>query len=208
MARSAASLQAGRSRSLTERLRGALLLAGPVYRDVAGNGRSNWEAAAVVLVAALGFGVATSLIGTDAESPLMGFVAGIILEPLVTLVAWLGASLATWGVGVRLVPTDAKATGFWPVARALAFAQTPNLVGVLVILPPPYTSGAWLLARLWLLATSSTAIRESLGLSGGRLLVTLLVSATVYGPLLVGIISALASIGVGSVTSVHGIGGL
>ena len=92
-------MQAGQSRSLTERLRGAALLVRPVYRDVAGNGRSNWEAAAVVLVAALGFGVATLLAGTDRESPLMGFLAGIILEPLVTLAAWLGASAAAWGIG-------------------------------------------------------------------------------------------------------------
>ena len=208
MARNATGTQAGPSRSLSERLRGAVLLVRAVYRDVASDGRSNWAAAAVVLVAALGFGAATFLGWTVAESPVTGLVAGIILEPLVTLVAWLGASAAAWGIGTRLAPTDTNAPGFWPVARALAFAQTPNLVGVLAVLPPPYTSGAWLLARLWLLATSSTAIRESLGLSGGRLLVTLLVSATVYAALLVGIISALASIGVGSVTSVHGIGGL
>ena len=201
-------MQAGPSRSLTERLRGAALLVRPVYRDVAGNGRSNWEAAAVVLVAALGFGVATLLAGTDGESPLMGFLAGIILEPLVTLAAWLGASAAAWGIGARLAPTDAKSTGFWPVARALAFAQTPNLVGVLAVLPPPYTSGVWLLARLWLLAASSTAIRESLGLSGARLLLALLASMAVYAALLVGIFSALASLGVGRVASVHGIGGL
>jgi len=64
------------------------------------------------------------------------------------------------------------------------------------------------MARLWLLAATSTAIRESLGLSGGRVLVTLAVSAAVYAALLVGIFSAIASLDVGRVTSVHGIGGL
>lgn len=193
--------------SLSRRLCDAALLTRSLYRDVAGGG-STWEAVAVVLIAALGFGLATFVGWTLAGSPVTGLVAGIILEPLVTLAAWLGASVAAWVVGARLAPPDAKAARFWPVARALAFAQTPNLVGVLTVLPPPYTSGVWLMARLWMLAASSTAIRESLGLSGGRVLVTLVVSAAVYAALLVGIISALASVGVGMVTSVHGIGGL
>lgn len=201
-------MHASPSRRLSERMRDAALLARPLYRHVAGAGGSTWEAVAVFLVAALGFGVATFLGWAVAGSPATGLLAGIVLEPLVTLDAWLGGSAAAWLVGARLSPADAKATRFWPVARALAFAQTPNLVGVLAFLPAPYTSGVWLLARLWLLAASSMAIRESLGLSGGRVLVTLAVSALVYAALLVGIFSALAIVGVGRVTSVHGIGGL
>lgn len=201
-------MDASLSRRLSERMRDAALLARPVYRDVADDGGNNWDAVVVVPVAALGFGVATFLGWAVAESPGMGLLAGIVLEPLVTLAAWLGGSAAAWLVGARLAPADAKATRFWPVARALAFAQTPNLVGVLAFLPAPYTSGVWLMARLWLLAASSTAIRESLGLSGGRVLVTLVVSAVVYAALLVGIFSALASLGVGRVASVHGIAGL
>ncbi len=201
-------MDASLSRRLSERMRDAALLARPLYRDVAGASGSTWEAVAVALMAALGFGVATFLGWTVAGSPLTGLVAGIILEPLVTLAAWLGGSAAAWLVGARLAPADAKATRFWPVARALAFAQTPNLVGVLAFLPPPYTSGVWLMARLWMLAASSTAIRESLGLTGGRVLVTLVVSAAVYAALLVGIFAALGSVGVGRVTSVYGIGGL
>ena len=208
MKRSTATVDASLSRRLSERMCDAALLARPVIRDVSGGGGNTRDAVVVVLVAALGFGVATFLGWAVAGSPATGLVAGIVLEPLVTLAAWLGGSAAAWLVGARLAPADAEAKRFWPVARALALAQTPNLVGVLAFLPPPYTSGVWLLARLWLVASSSTAIRESLGLSGGRVLVTLVVSATVYAALLVGIFSALAIVGVGRVTSVHGIGGL
>ncbi|MDE2920674.1 MAG: hypothetical protein OXR64_12640 [Chloroflexota bacterium] len=186
----------------------AALLAHSLYRNVAGDGRNILETVLVVLVAALGFGVSTFLGGASAGSLATGLLAGIVLEPLVTLAAWLGGSFAAWLVGARLAPAEAKSIRFWTVARVLVFAQTPNLAGVLVILPPPYTSGVWLMARLWLLAATSTAIRESLGLSGGRVLVTLAVSAAVYAALLVGIFSAIASLDVGRVTSVHGIGGL
>lgn len=189
-------------------MRDAALLARPAYRYVAGDGGNSWEAAAAVLVAVMGFGVATFLGWWAAGSPVAGLLAGLVFEPLVTLAAWLGGSVTAWLVGVRLAPGNTSTTRFWPVARALAFAQTPNLVGVLVVLPPPYRSGVWLMARLWVLAASSTAIRESLGLSGGRLLVTLLVSAAVYAALLIGIFAALVSLGVGRAASVHGVGGL
>lgn len=186
----------------------AARLARPLYRDVAAAGGSNREALVVVLIAALGFGVGTLLGWTVAGSPLTGLVAGIILEPLVTLVAWVGGSVAAWVVGGRLAPSGAQRARFWSVARALAFAQTPNVLGVLAVLPAPFRGGIWLVLRCWLLATSSTAIRESLGLNGGRTLVTLVVSALVYTALLVGIFQALALVGVGSVTSISGSVGL
>lgn len=201
-------MHANPSRRLSDRVRDAALLTRPLYRDVAGDGGSTWEAVTVAMLAALGFGVATFLGWAVAGSPTTGLLAGLVFEPLVTLAAWLGGSVTAWLVGVRLAPANAGTTRFWPVARALAFAQTPNLVGVLVVLPPPYRSGVWLMARLWVLAASSTAIRESLGLSGGRVLVTLLVSAAVYAALLIGIFAALVSLGVGRAASVHGVGGL
>ncbi len=197
-------MYASSSRPLSTRLVDAALLARPLYHDVASASGSNREAVVVVLVAALGLGVGTFLGWVSAGSPVTGLVAGIILEPVVTLAAWLGASAAAWVVGLRLASPNSRTAGFWSVARALAFAQTPNLVGVLAILPAPYRSGFWLLSRFWLLAASSTAIRESLGLSGGRALVALLASALVYAALLIGIFRALSLVGVDGVMSLSG----
>lgn len=194
--------------SLGERMRCAARLASPLYRDVAAAGGSNRDALVVVLIAALGFGVGTLLGWAVAGSPLTGLVAGIILEPLATLAAWVGGSVAAWVVGTWLAPSGARPAGFWSVARALAFAQTPNLFGVLAVLPAPFRGGVWLVLRCWTLAASSTAIRESLGLSGGRTLVTLVISAAIYAALLVGIFQALALAGVGSVLSISGSVGL
>ena len=205
---SAAAVRTKAPRSFKTRLSDAALLVPSHDRDATGSGGSTGQAVTIAFVAALGFGVATFLGWAFSGSPLTGLVAGLVLEPLVTLAAWLGGSAAAWLVGARLAPPDARGRRFWPVARALAFAQTPNLVGALVILPPPFRGGVWLMARLWMLASSSATIREALGLSGGRLLVTLFASAAVYTALLMGIFWVLSSIGVGSVASVHGIGGL
>ena len=189
-------------------MRCAARLAGPLYRDVAAAGGSNRAALAVVLISALGFGVGTFLGWAVAGSPMTGLVAGIILEPLVTVAAWVGGSAAAWVFGGRLAPSGTRPAGFWSVARALAFAQTPNLLGILAVLPAPYRGGIWLVLRCWTLAASSTAIRESMGLSGGRTLVTLMISAVVYAALLVGIFQALALVGVGGVMSISGSVGL
>ena len=186
-------------------MRDAALLAHPLYREVAGSGRGNREAAVVVLVTGLGFGVASFLGWALAGAPIKGIVVGIVLEPIVTLMAWLGGSVAAWVVGSRLAAPGGKAGRFWPVARALAFAQTPNLAGVLVVLPAPYTGGVWLMVRFWMLVASSTAIRESLGLSGGRVLVTLVATAVVYAALLIGLFQVLNFVGLGGAASIPGI---
>ena len=190
-------------RPLLLELRDAALLAPAPYREAATTG-GNRTATTVVLAAALGFGIATFLGSLLAGSPITGFLVGLILEPLVTLVAWIGGSAMAWAIGGRLATPGAGPRGFWPVARALAFAQAPNLLGVLVALPTPYRGGVWLIARMWLLLAMSTAVRQALGLSSTRALVTLLFSAAAYAALLVGAFGLLAIIGISNVTSLSG----
>ena len=191
-------------RNLAGRMRDAALLESSLYREVANSTGGNREATIIVIVAGLGFGVASFLGWTLAGAPITGLVAGIVLEPLVTLVAWFGGSVVTWIVGTRLAAPQGKGERFWPVARALAFAHAPNLAGVLVILPPPYSGGVWLVVRFWMLSASSTAIRETLGLSGRRTLATLAVSAVVYAALLIGLFRVLAFIGIDGAMSIPG----
>ena len=191
-------------RNLAGRMRDAALLESSLYREVANSTGGNREATIVVVVAGLGFGVASFLGWTLAGVPITGLVAGILLEPLVTLVAWFGGSVVAWIVGTRLAAPQGRGVRFWPVARALALAQTPNLAGVLVVLPPPYSGGVWLVVRFWMLSASSTAIRETLGLSGKRTLVTLIVSAVVYATLLVGLFRVLSFAGIDGAMSLPG----
>ena len=191
-------------RNLAGRMRDAALLESSLYREVANSTGGNREATVVVLVAGLGFGVASFLGWALAGAPITGLVAGIVLEPIATLVAWLGGSLTAWMVGTRLAAASGETGRFWPVARALAFAQTPGLAGVLVVLPPPYSGGVWLVVRFWMLLASSTAIRETLGLSGKRTLVTLIVSAVVYAALLVGLFRVLSFVGIDGAMSLPG----
>ena len=190
--------------TLLLKLRDATLLAPSPYREAATAGGGNRVAFIVVLTAALGFGIATFLGSLLAGSPITGFLVGIILEPLVTLIAWIGGSTLAWAIGARMATGGDRTRGFWPVARALAFAQAPNLLGVLVALPAPYRGGVWLIARMWLLLSTSTALREALGLSGARWFVTLVFSAAAYAALLVGSFRLLAVFGISNVTSLSG----
>lgn len=186
-------------------MRDAALLAHPLYREVANSSGRNREASVVVLVAGLGFGVASFVGWALAGSPIKGLMVGIVLEPVVALAAWLGGSVVAWMVGTRLAAPGGKRARFWPVARALAYAQTPNLAGVLVVLPAPYRAPVWLMVRFWMLAASSTAIREALGLSGGRVLVTLVASAVVYAALFVALFQALSFVGLDGAASIPSI---
>ena len=191
-------------RPLLLKLRDAALLAPAPYREAATTGGGNRAAIIVVLLTALGFGIATFVGSLLAGSPITGFLVGIILEPLVTLIAWIGGSALARAIGARMATGGDRPRGFWSVARALAFAQAPNLLGVFVALPTPYRGGVWLIARMWLLLATSTALREALGLSGRRAVVTLLFSASTYAALLVGSFRLLAVFGISDVTSLSG----
>lgn len=190
-------------RPLLLKLRDAALLAPAPYREAANTG-GNRVAIILVLTTALGFGIATFLGSLLAGSPITGFLVGIILEPLVALIAWIGGSALAWAIGARMATDGDRPSGFWSVARALAFAQAPNLLGVFVALPTPYRGGVWLIARMWLLLSTSTALRETLGLSGSRWFVTLVFSAAAYAALLVGSFRLLAVFGISDVTSLSG----
>ena len=189
-------------RRLVRTLGDAALLAPSLFREVANAGGGNRVAIIVVLVTAQGFGIATLVGSVLAGSPTTGLLVGIILEPLVTLIAWIGGSAMAWAVGARMATPGVRPRKFWPVARALAFAQAPNLLGVLVVLPAPYRGGVWLIARFWLLLSSSAAIRESLGLGGSRTFVTLFLSAAAYALLMIGIFRVLALVGIGNSASI------
>ena len=120
-----------------------------------------------------------------------GFSVLTVLSAIAQVVAWPVWTAGVWVIGQRLAPPG-RAPGFWPVARVLAFAQTP---GVLVVLIPIMTGAFWLgrvdphgggeaplgllastvwsVVAAWVFIGTFLATREALGLGNGRTLGTL-----------------------------------
>ena len=134
---------------LISRMLRALRLDPTLYREVAAPGDSTFQAAAVVLLAAvstglaLGAGVAaywtTTWFGLETTSDNLGIVrdvaAGIAGSiALAHVAAWPVWSAGLWVVSRRMTESGAQAPGFRQIARALAFAQVPAIFGGLIVL--------------------------------------------------------------------------
>ena len=170
-------------KGLINRMLRALRLDATLYREVADPGGSTWQAALVVLIAAVAAGTEVAWTG----------VSGAGLVALTHMAAWPVWAAGLWFVGARLKRPVGEAPGFRQVARAIAFAQAPGVFFasglVLVSIPTPLWSAIRSLIFIWVLVGTFLAIRETLGLSNGRTIGTLFgvgaAIAVLLGPVIV-----------------------
>ena len=203
-------------RQLVNRMIRASRFERPLYAEVAADITATRPALQVVVIAALASAFATFLgyqldppdpawLGLDesaAESireSLLGtaFVLGFILTPILSIVGWLAWSGVAWFIGTRLIAPDMQPVEFLDVARATGFAQAPGVLGVVGFIP---VLGflVQLAVLLWLLATGFFAIRESMRLTDGQAIGTMVAGVIAYliiiivigGAVLTGVIGA------------------
>ena len=202
-------------RSLAVQVVRALRLDRSLFFEVAVPGASNRQSVAVILVAAVASGV-TAIIG-DLLTLVRSYTAGIDLGTVVAQVApanfitngigvvlaWIVTATGYWIVGKRWAAPDHPTPDLPSVARALAFAQTPTIVGLILVLLVTAigfflgTGGlrtgfltlieSWSgnVIRVWVWVATFLATHEALRLSNGRTLGTLaIVHLTLVVPVL------------------------
>ena len=202
------------------RLLHALRLDPTVYREVAAPGASTEHAALILILAAVGisfstsanslvswlgaegWGVLSAVTPTEANRWIaMDFANySVALGVLTLAAAWPVWTAGVWLVAKRLVAPGDQRPGYSQVARVLAFAQAPGVLGAALLLPT--TIGAahvlsqrgwiaqgepaplaliaflveagWLLLVVWVFLGTLLAVREGLGLSSGQALSALI----------------------------------
>jgi Yip1 domain len=165
------------SASYADRLRGALLLDPRTYRDVEQDPDANGQAALTVVLAALAGGI-SALLSQNAIPNALGIAASSIVQ-------WIVFSVVAYFVGTSLFATPQTSVTPGQVLRTIGFAQAPNLLLVLAIIPLL----GWivgLIAFIWFLAAAITALREAFEFDAGRAIGTGLVA--IIGVLIVGIL--------------------
>ena len=223
------------------RLLRALRLDPKLYREVAAPGASTEQAALVLILAAVGFGFAST--GTwlatwlnsgwgftpvSANVPfVVDFQNGLVIARAIALTAawpvWTGG---LWLVSRRLAAPGRKPPGYGQIARAIAFGQVPGVCGVALLVfmsvivalflsnipvldhysdevdPMPLPAlelvvrAGWIALEVWVFIATFLAIREGLGLSGGRTLAALVIvgaSLALLLGLLVTVVSVIAA---------------
>jgi hypothetical protein len=138
--------------SFARRVWRAALLDADLYEEVEADRTALPQAALVVLVAALGFGI-----GSFSN----GGWSGILWTTGVMILGWIGwAGLAYW-IGAWLLPGPETVADHGELLRTLGFSAAPGVVAVLGLLPG---LNPWLFlgVLLWMFSTMVVALRQAL----------------------------------------------
>ncbi|MGC4190077.1 MAG: YIP1 family protein [Thermomicrobiales bacterium] len=154
----------------SDRIVGVLRLVPATYREIARDTTATTQALVVVALA-----VVAGAIGGAGEG-----VKGIIGGAIGAIISWLIVGVATWFVGTRLMGAPDIGGGPGRTLRTTGFAKAPQFLLVLGFIPVIGLIAA-VVAWVWGIITGVLAVREALGISTGKAIVTIIVAAVLLG---------------------------
>ncbi len=136
---------------ITRMVRAAMLDV-DTYEEVEADTAANWQALAVVVLAALAMGI-----GSIENSG----VSGIFWHTLVAVVGCYVWAFVTYFIGTRLLPTSETVADHGELLRTIGFSSGPGILRVLMIFPP---LSLWVfgICTLWMLVAMVVAVRQAL----------------------------------------------
>lgn len=138
--------------TLTERLKGVLLLDVKTYEEIEADTTANGQALLVVIVAsvAAGLGAGFSL-----------GQMGLVRQTLGALVGWVMWAGVTYVIGTRILPEPHTRTDMGELLRVIGYAYAPNVFALFAFIPVLGVVVSTVVA-FWLLATTIVAVRQAL----------------------------------------------
>jgi hypothetical protein len=146
------------SRSMTERMLGALRLRVDVYEEVEADEKATGEAAFII--------VATSLVSGAVNGVLTGTSSGFF-GALGSFLGWVFYAWIAYIVGVKLFPGPQTKSSWGEIARTLGYANTPRFLIIFEFVPGLAALTRTVVA-LWVLITTVVALRAALDVTTGR----------------------------------------
>jgi hypothetical protein len=158
-------------RVFLRRMLGAARLDAATYEEVEADRGATGQAAAVVVLAALGAGIGSL------EN---GGVAGIAWHTLASLVGWWVWAYITYLLGTRLLPGPETVADHGELLRTIGFSSAPGLLRIFALVPA-IAAPVFLLCSLWMLVAMVVAVRHALDYSGsGRAIAVCAIGFPVY----------------------------
>lgn len=179
-------MQTSTSGSLVDRMVGAARLDSATYEAVEHDTNATTQAAIVVVLAAIAGGIGS--LGGD--HPARGFISGIIGG----LIGWVAFAAAAYFVGTKILAASGTEADLGQLLRVLGFAQVPSLITVLGFIP---VLGAilGLIAFIWIILTTITALKSALEMETGRAIGTAIL-AIIAEVIVIAIVAAIIGVGV------------
>ena len=168
---------------IVERARLVMQLRESVFRTIARDPNATQQAAIVVGVVAI-----ANAIGGAGEG-----IGGIFAGLIGAILGWLIFAGLAWFFGTNIFGTPTTVTNWESLLRTLGYAQAPNILGIFAFIPVLGWIAAFI-GSIWAVVAAVIAIRETLGFSTGRAIITAIV-AWIATAIVVGIISVIFGIG-------------
>ena len=146
------------SRSMIDRMLGALRLQSAVYEEVEADQKATGEAAFII--------VATSLVSGAVNGVLTGASSGFF-GALGSLLGWAFYAWVAYIVGVKLFPGPQTKSSWGELARTLGYANTARFL-ILFELVPGLQALTRLVVSIWVLVATVVALRAALDITTGR----------------------------------------
>lgn len=159
------------------------------YREIAVDPGATREAGFVVGIVAI-----ANAIGGSSDG-----LGGIIVGLIGAFIWWILFSVVAWWVGTTLFGPPVTGANQESLVRTLGYAQAPNVLAIFGIIPVIGWIGG-VVGGFWVLITSVYAIRQVLGVSTGRSIVTGVVAAIAAG-IVFGVVAGITGIGYGVITT-------
>jgi hypothetical protein len=172
--------------SLVERMIGAARLDSATYEAVEHDTSATVQAAIVVVLAALAGGIGSLGDNNAGKAFISGIIGGLI--------GWVAFAAAAYFVGTRILSAAGTEADLGQLLRVLGFAQVPSLITVLGFIP---VLGAilGLIAFVWIILTTITALKAALEMETGRAIATAILAIIAEVIVLV-IVAAIVGVGV------------
>ena len=156
-------------RKLLRRMIQAALLDADTYEEVEADHESIFQAALVVGLASISFGLGTAIQSTNAGIAGVQLALQVAISALLPPVFWLGGSAFAFMTGASFFRGPETQTDFAEVLRTTGFAFTPGLLLVFSCLPPATLGlGIYFLTSLWIVIAGVVAIRQALDFTTAR----------------------------------------
>ena len=155
------------SRSITDRMLGALRLQEATYEEVEADEKATGEAAFII--------VATSLVSGAVNGVLTGVSAGFF-GALGSFVGWAFYAWVAYIVGVKLLPGPQTKSSWGEIARTLGYANTARFL-IIFELVPGLQAITRTVVGIWVLVATIIALRAALDIGTGRAIVVAIASS-------------------------------
>jgi len=163
-----------RVRSFINRVVRAARLDASLYNEVKADSKSNWQSFLIVILASLAVSTGIGMAGWFALARTWS-LWGLLAHLIGSIVLWCIWSLFAYLIRITAFRGSETSASVGALIRTIGFSSSPGVLGLFVFIPA--VGGVILLCvSVWALAAGVVAVKQSLGFTTGRAVVTCLAS--------------------------------